>query len=188
MKKIIFSLFVIFLFTCCNQNYTPKPRGYYRFDFPEKKYQMLKNNYPFTFEYPAYGKAVTDTDKNAEAYWINIEFSAFKAKIHLSYKPVKNNVSRFIEDAHTLAYKHTVKADAIETERVMDSKRNVYGIIYDIKGNTASAVQFYMTDSTHNFLRGSLYFDCPPNKDSLDPAIRYFRQDILHMIETLHWK
>lgn len=175
------------LIISCSTNYTPKPRGYFRFDFPPKKYQILKNNYPFSFEYPVYGEAVVDTDKNAEAYWLNIEFHQFNAKIHLSYKPVKNNVAKFIEDAHTLAYKHSIKADAIETQLVADKQRNVYGLIYDIRGNAASAVQFYMTDSLHNFLRGSLYFDCIPNKDSLDPAIRFFRKDILHLIQTLQW-
>lgn len=191
MKKIRFSIIVFLLFTficSCTHNYTPKPRGYYRFDFPEKKYQILNFNYPYSFEYPVYGKALADTDKNAEPYWMNIEFNKFQAKIYLSYKPLKNNVDKFIEDAHTLAYNHTVKADAIELSMVGDAKRKVYGIIYDIKGNAASSVQFYMTDSVHNFLMGSLYFNCSPNKDSLDPAIRYFRQDILHLIETLHWK
>jgi gliding motility-associated lipoprotein GldD len=131
---------------------------------------------------------VRDTDKNAEPCWMNVEFKPYKSKIHLSYKPVNQNVSKFIEDAHTLAYKHAIKADAIEENLITDEKRKVYGLVYEIKGNAASSVQFYVTDSLKNFLRGSLYFEVQPNKDSLAPAIDFFRKDILHLIETLKWK
>ncbi|HEX2934063.1 MAG TPA: hypothetical protein VHO72_01805, partial [Bacteroidales bacterium] len=61
-------------------------------------------------------------------------------------------------------------------------------LVYDIKGNTASSVQFYVTDSTRHFIRGALYFEAQPNKDSLAPVIDFFRKDIIHLIETLKWK
>jgi gliding motility-associated lipoprotein GldD len=188
MKKIFYV--VIFLFICsgCGENYSPKPRGYYRIDFPEKKYRLYDSICPFTFEYPVYGKVARDIERNAEPCWMNIEFDHYQSKIHLSYKDVNKNISTFIEDAHVLAYKHTIKADAIDEKPVMDEKRKVYGLIYEIRGNAASSVQFYVTDSTKHFLRGALYFNVPPNKDSLAPAINFFRKDILHLIETLHWK
>ncbi len=188
MKKLII-IFVILLFIIgCSRNDTPKPRGYQRFDFPDKKYTLFDCNYPYSFEFPSYGKMVNDTDKNTEPYWMNIEFKQYKAQIHLSYKNINKNISKFIEDSHTLAYKHSVKADAINEDLIENKNLHVYGLIYDIKGNTASSVQFYVTDSIQNFLRGSLYFDSPPNKDSLAPAIEFFRKDILHLIETLKWK
>ncbi len=59
--------------------------------------------------------------------------------------------------------------------------------LYDLKGNTASAVEFYATDSLRHYLRGSLYFDAEPNADSLAPVIDFFREDIMHLIETLKW-
>lgn len=176
-----------FLFGC-GENYTPKPRGYFRIDFPAKTYQRFDSICPFAFEFPLYGKVEKDVDKNAEPYWMNIVFKDFKSKIHLSYKPVNNNLNKFIEDAHTMAYKHTIKADAIDEKLIIDEKRKVYGLLYEIRGNAASSVQFYVTDSTRHFLRGSLYFDVVPNKDSLAPAIEFFRKDIMHLIETLQWK
>jgi gliding motility-associated lipoprotein GldD len=189
MKQILHTLlFILLLPYGCNNNYTPKPRGYFRIDFPEKKYQLLNTDCPFSFEYPIYGKAVKDSDKNAEPCWLNLEFPQYKSKIHLSYKSVKKNVAVFIEDSHTLAFKHSIKADAIEPTTIIDQKRNVYGLIFDIKGNAASSVQFYLTDSIRHFLRGSLYFENQPNKDSLAPAIEFFRKDIVHLIETLKWK
>jgi gliding motility-associated lipoprotein GldD len=82
---------------------------------------------------------------------------------------------------------HT-KADAIN-ELVINNKDNrIFGILYDLKGNTATSVQFYVTDSINHFLRGSLYFESEPNADSLAPVIYFFRADIIHLIETLKWK
>jgi len=83
---------------------------------------------------------------------------------------------------------HINKADAINEQIFSDAENSVYGILYDLKGNTASAVQFYATDSIKHYLRGSLYFSAEPNADSLAPVIDFFREDILHLIETLRWK
>ena len=62
------------------------------------------------------------------------------------------------------------------------------GVMYDISGDAASSVQFYLTDSVRHFIRGALYFTLQPNSDSLSPVIEFFREDILHLIETLEWQ
>ena len=186
MKLWVVCLFILAL-AGCSQNYTPKPRGYFRIDFPVKTYQHFSSNYPYSFDFPQYGLAIKDSDRIAEPYWMNVEFPKWKCKLHLSYKPINNNVAKFIEDAHILAYKHTIKADAINELLIVKPNQKVYGLVYDIEGNAASSVQFYLTDSVKHFLRGALYFNSQPNKDSLGPAIDFFRKDILHLIETLHW-
>jgi gliding motility-associated lipoprotein GldD len=190
MNKLSFLIILLIAVTLgCKNNYTPKPYGYYRIDFPNKEYRTFDSiGFPYSFEYPVYGKIVNDVDKNTEPYWINIEFKKYNCKIYLSYKPLKKDVARFIEDAHTLAYKHAAKADAIDEKLIMDDKRKVYGLIYDIQGNAASSFQFFTTDSLKNFLRGSLYFESQPNKDSLATAINFFQKDVIHLIETLKWK
>jgi hypothetical protein len=45
-----------------------------------------------------------------------------------------------------------------------------------------------LTDSTRNFLRGALYFETEPNKDSLAPVIDFFKKDMDQIINTLKWK
>ncbi len=173
----------------CKPDYSPKPRGYFRIDFPGKEYQEFDSTgFPYEFEYPVYGKIVPDESKKAAPYWINIEFPRYNGKIHITYKTVENNLKTMIEDSRTLAYKHTVKADAINEKLYVDKSNKVYGVVYNIKGNTASSVQFFLTDSTRHFLRGSLYFWTEPDKDSLAPVIRFFKKDITQLIETLEWK
>jgi gliding motility-associated lipoprotein GldD len=121
--------------------------------------------------------------------WFNIEFPTYKAKIYLTYKEIGNNFGDLMEQTYKMNVKnHISKADAINEQVFTNPGRNVYSVLYELKGNTATAVQFYATDSTRNYLRGSLYFSAEPNADSLAPVIEFFRDDIVHMIETLQWK
>jgi len=49
-------------------------------------------------------------------------------------------------------------------------------------------LQFVITDSTKHFIRGALYFDNVPNKDSIAPVADYIRQDMMQLIESFSWK
>ncbi|MBE9467416.1 MAG: gliding motility lipoprotein GldD [Bacteroidetes bacterium] len=186
-KKLLFIIFLTIAFFSCKHEYTPKPPGYMRIDFPKKEYQHYSNNSPYRFDFPTYAKIELDKEKNSEAFWINIVFPKLNGKIYISYKEINNNLSKYIEDSRKFAYKHTVKADAINEKIYYNKEKNVYGILYDIKGNTASNIQFFLTDSTTHFLRGALYFNARPNKDSLAPVVKFIRTDILNLIETFEW-
>jgi len=59
--------------------------------------------------------------------------------------------------------------------------------VYNFSGETASDMQFFLTDSTHHFLRGALYFNVSPNKDSLAPVISYIKNDIQHLVNSVSW-
>ena len=194
-RSVYISLFIlagfVFFISCNNSDYIPKPRGYFRIALPEKKYKIFDTIYPYSFEYPVYSIIQPDFNKNAEPYWINIEFPAFKGTLHISYKPVTSDslLYQYFEDARTFVNKHIAKADDIEPIAITDDKNQVYGLIYDITGNgVASTYQFCVTDSTTNFLRGALYFNILPNNDSLAPVIDFIKADINHFIKTLRWK
>lgn len=178
-------LFFIIFCTSCTETQTPKPKGYFRIDLPEKKYALYQpDNCPFEFELPRYAVSVNYRDSLAQPCWKYIRYPQFNAEIFLSYKSVNKNLEVYLEDARTLAYKHTVKADAID-ETLVTTKNGVSGMIYDIGGNAASSVQFYATDSTKHFLRGALYFNVAPQPDSLAPVIEFLREDVVRLISTL---
>jgi gliding motility-associated lipoprotein GldD len=185
---VIFIAFavVLMIITGCHKEYIPKPKSYFRIDFPEKNYRIYSSECNYSFDCPVYAKISPYAGKDAEPCWINIEFPEFKGTIHITYKTLHDNLASHIEDIRTLAYKHSIKADDIVEVPFSYPDRNVYGLIYDIKGNTASSMSFFITDSTNNFLSGSLYFNVVPNKDSLAPVIRFFTEDIKHLIETFH--
>ncbi len=172
----------------CNQSYTPKPTGYLKIDYPKKSYQLYSDQEYYQFEIPEYATVEIDSGPRAEEGWINVAIPQLNGKIHLSYKPVEDQLNAYITDSRELVYKHTVKAHGIEETPFIHRDQKRFGMVYDLKGDVASAVQFFITDSTNHFLRGSLYFNCQPNRDSLNPVIEFLREDIIHMIETTQWK
>jgi len=195
MKKIIalslISCFLVLISCIGNDDENtsaPKPRAYYRLNFPEKKYKIYDNGCPFTFQTPVYSVVENDVSKNAQPCWLNIFYPMYKAQLYVSYNDLNNDLAKHLEDSRELAIKHQVKASGLDEQVLMNDSAHVYGLLYDISGNSASAIQFYITDSTKHFLRGSLYFNCPPNIDSLKIVIDYIRVDILHMIKTFKWK
>lgn len=140
----------------------------------------------YSFEHP---KNIAYIQKNQrDTAWFDVVYPTYNARIYFSYKQINNNFQEIAEDSRNFVYKHAFKADAIIENPYEDSDKNVYGMLYEIKGNTASSVQFLVTDSTQHFLRGALYFNNHPNKDSLAPVISYISEDIRHMIETLRWE
>ena len=182
------TLVLLLLSSSCKQTYTPKPAGYLKISYPEKAYQLYDDQEFYQFEIPSYARVEIDSGPRSEEGWINLAIPQLNGKIHLSYKPVDDHLNALITDCRELVYKHTVKAHGIEETPFIQRDQKRFGMIYDLKGDVASAVQFFITDSTDHFLRGSLYFNCQPNRDSLNPVIEFLREDILHMIETTQWK
>jgi gliding motility-associated lipoprotein GldD len=190
ISPIILLVITFAAFSCKDVN-VPKPRGQFRIDLPERQYIQFRaqpGSVPLSFEYPAYGHLTFSTENSNEPGFFDIEFPAYKAKIYLTYKNIKNDFADLMEQTYKMNVKnHITKADAINEQEFNNQEDKVYGVLYDLKGNTASAVQFYVTDSLRHYLRGSLYFSAEPNADSLAPVIQFFREDIIHMIETLKW-
>ncbi|MFA5244465.1 MAG: gliding motility lipoprotein GldD [Pedobacter sp.] len=182
--------FVCPILVSCSADYSPKPRGYFRIDLPEKKYQTYSSDCPYTFDYPVYAQVQPDKNRDAKPCWLDVSYPGFNGRIHLSYQPINSEkqFNQLIEDARTFAFKHTVKATAIDEAMISYPDRKVYGIYYSIEGNTASSVQFFLTDSTHNYLRGALYFNEQPRLDSIKPVLDFIKKDIDLMIKTFKWK
>lgn len=189
-KNPVYCWVVFFLlFFACKTPVTPKPRGYFRIDFPEKEYRRFRSDCRFSFEFPVYGEVVRSDLRNAEPCWYDVQFNEYGATIHLTYKSLKNmDLTYYSEDVRKIVYKHIVKADDIIEAPVYLPESDVYGFIYSIEGNTASSVNFYITDSVSGFLNGSLYFNVQPNIDSLAPSIKFFKKDIIHLINSFEWE
>ena len=169
--------------------FVPKPQAYFRIDLPEKKYSLFRDSCPFEFEYPAnYAAILPDMDKHSEPCWKNIVFSKFGAEVNLSYKPIDGNLEKYLDDSWALATRHQIKASGMPETVIKRDSAKVYGLLFEIEGNAASSLQFYVTDSTQHFLRGALYFFSHPNYDSLAPVIAFIKKDVERIIATLHWK
>ncbi len=182
MKKIVNVLLILF-FTCCSDIYNPKPKGWPRLEYPNPTYQLQKGKAPFSFEYSNLSKINVKNN-----HWMDIHYLNMKATIHMTYKPIKNNIDTLLKEVYKLTYSHTIKADGIVEQSFENKKDKVYGVMYDLKGDVASGLQFFVTDSIKHLFCGSLYFYTQPNSDSLQPALNYIKKDIQHLMETFRWK
>jgi gliding motility-associated lipoprotein GldD len=200
-----------FILSSCNSTYTSKKNGYFKVDFPERKYvSFQQEGFPYTFEYPAYAKVIKDStyfDSNPEnPYWINIDFPQFGGRIFLSYKIIGgkaiykikqqdgtykdsaavNVFDNMVNDAFNLTNKNQAITNAIK-DSLMHTPNGVTGVFFKVGGNAATAKQFFLSDTIKNFIRGALYFDVTPNADSMRPVQDFLQADIEHMINTFRW-
>jgi gliding motility-associated lipoprotein GldD len=184
MPKIFLFLFsFFFLLISCNDDVLPKPKAYLSLEYPKKEYKTLSIQRPYSFD--ILNNTTIIDDKNN---WLKIKYPNLKASIDITYRPVKNNLKELLKEAEKLVFKHAVKADEIVPKDFVNSKKRVFGSLYEITGNAASHLQFHVTDSTNHFIKGSLYFYAKPNYDSILPAVAYIKEDVLKLVENLEWK
>lgn len=207
-KTIFFSIIFLVLLLSCNSPFTPKPKGYFKIDFPQHSYQTFNEpGFPYSFEYPSYATISKQVDSSGQQpYWLNIEFNQFNGKIYLSYKSVngysiykiktqqgykdslsKNSFDQLRDEAFNMTYKHTIKASGI-VDSFFRNKPGYAGMYFYVAGNAATSKQFFVTDSVKHFLRGALYFDATPNEDSIRVVSDFLEADVKHLIQTLTWK
>ena len=182
--KIFFLLTFLLLFISCDEPVLPKPKAYLSLEYPKKEYKKLEVLRPYSFDIL---KSTTIIDEKNN--WLKITYPNLKASIDITYRPVENNLRELLTEAEKLVFKHAVKADEfIPPIDFIYTEKRVFGSIYEITGNAASHLQFHVTDSTNNFIKGSLYFYVKPNYDSILPAVEYIKKDVLKLVETLEWK
>ena len=203
---------LVYLLVTCNEPYSSKKRGYFKIDFPEHRYKTFDTaGFPYAFEYPEYATIMQDStyfDSTPEnPYWINVDMDRFHGKIFLSYKDIGGRVvfkvkgadgqyhdsvgtnifDNLVGDAYTLTSKNEFIASSIH-DSLFVNPSGVSGIIFQVGGNAATPLQFFMTDTASHFLRGALYFEATPNADSLRPVVDFVKEDIFHMIRSFRWK
>jgi gliding motility-associated lipoprotein GldD len=175
------------LLVSCGNEPKPLPRGYFRIDLPEKTYLTSEKIPGLTFEAPSYSRVELLHQNSSDSSWFNLAFPAFNARLHCTYRAISGDFDKLLGDAHNMAYSHEVKARSIEKSRIHRDSAHVHGMVFDLRGEVASPLQFFATDSNRHFLRGSLYFNNRPNPDSIAPVLAYIREDVIHLLNSLEW-
>lgn len=192
MWRLLSSVFLILvLSSSCREEYTPKPRVYTRINFPPHQYHVVEQPCPFLFESPVYGILARDTAHYAGYCWQNLYMPPFNATLHLTYHAIDSagKFDKLTEESRRLVYQHhTLKAEEIIENHFENPTAKVYGIIYELEGNTATAYQFYVSDSSRHFVRGVLYYNSRTENDSVAPMTAFMKQDMNHLVRTLQWK
>ncbi len=182
MRNIFYS-FLILLIISCDKDTLPKPKAYLSLNYPKKSYHKLKIERPYSFD------VLDNTTEIAQPQnWLKIEYPKLKASVNITYRPIDNNLKQLFLEAEKLVFEHTIKANQISSKSFENKTHKTYGKLFEITGNTASQVQFHITDSTKHFVKGALFFRVKPNYDSIVPAIDYIKKDMIKIMETLEWK
>jgi len=188
----LFVLTMLVLLGClvssCGKDNTsyPRPRGYFRIDFPDKIYRQTAEDLPFSCELPTYS-IFSDSKREVNQWQANLQYPRYNATLHCVFIEDSNLVDH-VDFAKTMAYKHRSNAKSIEEIPFVNTPENVYGLIYEIKGEkVACNYSFYLIDSTERFFRGALYFNQAPNSDSLKPVLDFLHSDLKHMIHSFAW-
>jgi len=180
-------VFFALVFTSCKEDSMPKPKGYLKLEYPEAVYKKHLTDCPFTFDV----NDITEIEKPRGGQYcgVNLSYPLLNGKIHLTYIGVDEDLlKRSLRDAQNLTQEHTQKAESIGAYPFEDKVHNKYGMVYEIEGNAASPVQFYITDNKKHFLRGAAYFNVKPNYDSILPAAQYLKKDIQVLMESVQWE
>jgi len=181
---------ITILFSGCTKDYQPKPKGYNRLLLPAQEYRLSPDSLPYQFEYSTSARLLRDSSWVSEKYWIEIYYPELKANIHITYKRLNNKedfLKALLNDSYNLTSKQQIKASAID-ELITVTPSGKTAVIAEIAGEVPTQLQFTITDSSRNFLRGALYFNTRVSNDSLAPAIDFMKKETLHFINTLEWK
>lgn len=199
MKKLAVKLvafFYVLICISCNgeQVENPKPRAFPKVVFPERNIEKFSSEEcPFTFQYMDYAviekKETFFDEKPLSPCWFDLSLPDFNGRIHVSYIEIDSpkHFDKLVADAFKLSGKHNVKANYID-EMKFKNENNASGVIFNLEGPVASPFQFYMTDSTDHFLRGSLYLNTQVRPDSLAPIYDFLKKDITLILNTLEWE
>ncbi|MEQ3661155.1 MAG: gliding motility lipoprotein GldD [Flavobacterium sp.] len=179
----LFLVTISFLFFSCEGESVPKPNCQLSLEYSNPEYDKLASKCNFEFDVNTLSKVSFKDNCGLE-----VNYPKMKATLYLTYKPVNNNIEKLLRDAQKLTYEHVIKADDILEQPFINFDNKVYGMFYEVGGNAATNIQFYVTDSTKNFVTGSLYFYAKPNFDSILPAASYIKADVRKIIETMKWK
>ena len=164
----------------------PKPAGHVRLTLPDTASTPYLSPCGANYRVPNHAKVQLKPAPEGEpGCWYNLAFPRFNAKIHVTEVPVNGRLSDLLKDAQSLVFGHEVAASGIRRNALDVPGKS--GMIYVLEGPVAAPLQFFVTDSTSSFVRGSLYFNHKPNPDSTKPVLERMEADVRRLMETLIW-
>ena len=189
MKKNVSFIALLVVLSSCTGSYTPKPRGFIRIEPPTSQYFLFDEaELPYSFSL-SQNTTIELPPTDSTANWINIDYPCFDAKIYCSYnRIIAATLREHTDECIKLAERSARNAVSITENYYENKENNVYGTFFLIEGESASPIQFMLTDSVMHFFRGALYYKYKTNSDSIAPVTEYIKNDIVELFQTFYWK
>ena len=176
-------------FYSCEAPSVSRPQGYYRIDLPTSEFSRVEVSCGVTLDKPNHSRLeIVESDKSGDACWFNLNFPRHNARLHITQVEIHDNLINLMEDAQEMVFSHDIKSNGISRIRIFEEENNTNGVLYHIGGPVATPIQFFVTDSSDHFIRGSLYFNHAPNPDSTAPVVAKMMGDIERVMRSISWK
>ena len=187
MGKIIISLFFFTLIIfSCNESNLPKQNGFLRIEFKEPYYSIYEEiDTPFNFYYNSNSTDLIKIGNNQFLF----DYRDLNLSLNLSFYNIKSSqdLEKKSRDFSLILDTHTKKSNGVILREYDNDYRKIFGKLFEIKGDVASPIQFYLTDSLSNFISGSVNLKFKSNYDSIYPSIQYVKNDVLVLYESINW-
>jgi len=183
-----FLLFIIAysIFFSCENSLLPKQSGFLKMDFKDPKYKIFEDENSLIDFY--YNSSFVDIEiKNPQI--ISLQYPEFNLSMDLfsdnmrERKDLDNNLTDFSLILDT----HSIRSNGIIMREYENIDKKVYGKLFEITGDVASPIKFYLTDSVSNFISGSINLKFKSKYDSIYPLIQYVKNDILVLFQSINW-
>ena len=186
MGKIIISLFFTLIIFSCNKPNLPKQNGFLRIEFKEPYYSIYdETDTSFNFYYNSNSSDLDQIGNNQFLF----DYRDLNLSLNLSFYKIKGSqgLEKKSHDFSLILDTHTKKSNGVILRQYDNNNSKIFGKLYEIKGDVASPIQFYLTDSVSNFISGSVNLKFKSNYDSIFPSIQYVKNDILVLFESINW-
>ena len=187
MKKLLFSLLILILLSCGEENFIPKPPTHLTVDLPTHAYKNFTNTSHYNFDMPKLWSVRANLkEKDSLILYLGKEIDG---DLHFQYLKVDtaNPLSKHINKTFEKIDFHKARAKQLKDTNFVFKDKKVFGTMYEFIGNSATNFQFYLTDSMNHFVRSELLIRRKPNYDSLQPTLNYIKTDLIHLINTFEW-
>jgi len=205
MNKLIFLLFIAYLFFSCEQEILiPKPPTNLRVDLPKHQYKRLQENLPYTFDIPSiYNYKIMEEnnlliklgmlrDENKDVSSSSHSSKNKDWNLKISYKKINNqdtiSLNNLINHCHSRVDYHKIKAIGINDQSIYKKENNLYGTFFELQGDVAVPFQFYFTDSLNTIVFGEVTLGCQPNWSKMQGKLMYVKKDMLRIFNSFEWK
>ncbi len=191
MKVFSILLLLVSVLVSCNEdNLVPKPPTYLRINLPDHSYHLEQSPCSASFYLADIFTLKAPGNLQEGQCAQEIDLGPLNGTLFMFYRSFEgiDSLAKLINISNDRVDEHKIKADKIDFEQIIDPDNHLFGTFFTLKGNVATNFQFYLTDSTHNFIRGEVLMNSRPNYDSLRPSLDYLKIDLLSMVKSLKWK
>lgn len=183
--KIVYSFILLFILASCSQteHHTPKPKGYPRV---ERMDSLLLHQFVyFSFEYSSDAILEETPSENKNQVWFNLEYPKLNAVLYCTFASINQSMLKsYFGDTKMFVRKNAEGNVDVREFEYQNVEKKVIGSLYYFDGNFQSPYQFYLTDRTSYFLRGSLYYTVDVLSDSILSTTKSIEGDLMQLLES----